>query len=56
VFDANIDADLQEFATAGRKRIDEHYQWDAVTDDYEQLIRDLDAGAQRRKGRRQVSA
>jgi glycosyltransferase involved in cell wall biosynthesis len=56
VFDANIDAELLEFAAAGRRRVAEHYQWDAVTDDYEQLIRDLDAGAQRRKGRRRVSA
>lgn len=58
VFDANIDADLRAFAESGRRRIAENYQWDAVADDYEQLIRELheDAPGNRKDKRRQVSA
>jgi len=32
---------LEAFATAGRQRITEFYQWEKVTDDYERLIKKL---------------
>ena len=37
------DADLRRFADAGRSRVAAVYQWDAVTDQYEALIRRLAA-------------
>lgn len=45
-----FDEQLQEFSRSGRQRILDAYQWDAVTDDYEALIRRL-AARRRRSGR-----
>jgi glycosyltransferase involved in cell wall biosynthesis len=58
VFDVNIDADLRKFAQAGRQRVAQHYQWDAVADEYANLIRELQATAslQRKDKRGRVSA
>jgi len=36
-----LDTCLEELSVLGRTRIGEHYQWDAVTDMYENVIRDL---------------
>ena len=43
------DARLEELRTLGRERIRAAYQWDAVTDQYEQLVQRL---AARRKAAR----
>jgi glycosyltransferase involved in cell wall biosynthesis len=51
VADAEVDDELADFAQAGRDRIAQHYQWDAVTDDYEALLNRL-AASKPRKGRR----
>lgn len=48
LFDAHIEEDLRTFSQAGRERIQSCYQWDMVTDDYEQLISDLAAADRRR--------
>ncbi len=41
-------ARLDELRALGRQRVLDAYQWDAVTDDYEKLIRRLDAQRRRR--------
>lgn len=41
MFDGDMDADLAAFSQAGQERVAQVYQWDAVTDDYEVLIRRL---------------
>jgi len=51
VADAEVDDELTDFAEAGRDRITAHYQWDAVTDEYEALLNRL-AATKPRKGRR----
>lgn len=51
VADGEVDEQLMDFAQAGRDRIAEDYQWDAVTDDYEALLNRL-AVTKPRKGRR----
>lgn len=48
LFDAHIEEDLRTFAEAGMERIQSCYQWDKVTDDYEQLISNLAAADRRR--------
>jgi glycosyltransferase involved in cell wall biosynthesis len=48
--DGEFTSELGAFATAGRQRILEAYQWEQVTDDYEALIQRL--AARRRKARR----
>ena len=50
IVDGEFTAELAAFATAGRQRILEAYQWEQVTDDYEALIQRL--AARRRKVRR----
>ena len=32
---------LRELSDAGKRRIEEHYQWDSVTDEYENLLQHL---------------
>lgn len=39
--EGEIDSLLAEMSSAGRRRIAEHYQWDAVTDEYEKLLHQL---------------
>jgi glycosyltransferase involved in cell wall biosynthesis len=39
--DGEFDDLLPELSAAGRKRITEHYQWDRVTDKYEELLHHL---------------
>ena len=41
VAEGEVDEELHEYAEAGRTRVRERYQWDAVTDDYERLIKRL---------------
>ena len=41
VAEGELDEELTELTAAGRQRIAEHYQWDAVTDDYQALIHEL---------------
>ncbi|HEY7823484.1 MAG TPA: glycosyltransferase, partial [Acidimicrobiia bacterium] len=41
VAEGELDEELNEMYAAGRERIAEHYQWDAVTDDYQALIQQL---------------
>jgi glycosyltransferase involved in cell wall biosynthesis len=41
VAEGEIDDELVAMSTAGRERIAQHYQWDAVTDDYQALIEEL---------------
>ena len=41
VAEGEIDDELGAMSTAGRERIAQHYQWDAVTDDYQALIEEL---------------
>lgn len=49
------DAQLAQFADAGRQRILDAYQWDAVTDDYEALMDRLAARrSQKAQGRRKA--
>lgn len=50
VAEGEIDEDLAEMSAAGRERIAQHYQWDAVTDNYEALIHQL-AGMQKARKR-----
>ena len=40
---ADDEIDLETFSTAGRERVAQNYQWEAVTDAYEDLIRTLAA-------------
>lgn len=49
VFDANMEAEFAAFAAAGRIRIAEVYQWDAVTDAYEALIATLNNRPHRKR-------
>lgn len=51
VFDAHIAVELDEFARRGVERIATTYQWDAVTDHYEQLLAHLAARRPARKRR-----
>ena len=48
IAEGELDAELAEFAEAGRERIAEAYQWEAVADAYEQMLSDL-AGAPRNR-------
>ena len=41
VAEGEIDEELAEMSAAGCERIAQHYQWDAVTDDYQALIHEL---------------
>ena len=41
VAEGEVDTELAEFSEAGRTRIAERYQWDAVTDRYESLLQRL---------------
>ena len=38
---ADDEIDLETFSSAGRERVEQNYQWEAVTDAYEDLIRTL---------------
>ena len=49
IADHRHDARLEELRTLGKERIRASYQWDAVTDQYEQLVQRL---AARRKAAR----
>lgn len=49
----DLDEELAELVDAGRNRIAEHYQWDAVTSDYEALVDRLFAG---HTGRRKLKS
>lgn len=51
VAEGEIDDELNDFSQLGRTRIADHYQWDAVTDDYEALLHRL-AGIRTKKSRR----
>ena len=51
VAEGEMDEEVNAFADLGRTRIAEHYQWDAVTDDYETLLHRL-AGKRTKKVRR----
>jgi len=55
VAEGEIDEELTQLSEAGRERIAEHYQWDAVTDAYEAMLLRLNAG-RRRTGRRSEPA
>ena len=41
IAEGEADEQLTEFSAAGRQRISEHYQWDAVTDEYESMLERL---------------
>ena len=41
VADGELELVLRELSDAGKRRIEEHYQWDSVTDEYERLLRHL---------------
>ena len=41
VAEGELNEELTEMSAAGRERIAEHYQWDAVTDDYDALLHQL---------------
>lgn len=41
IAEGEVDSELTEMSSAGRTRIAEHYQWDAVTDDYQALLETL---------------
>lgn len=41
IAEGEIDAELAAMSDAGRTRVSEHYQWDAVTDLYEELLESL---------------
>lgn len=43
VAEGELDEELTEMSAAGRQRIAEYYQWDAVTDDYQKLLEELAA-------------
>ena len=51
VAEGEIDDELNGFSQLGRARIAEHYQWDAVTDDYEALLHRL-VGKKNKRARR----
>ena len=55
VAEGEIDEELTQLSEAGRERIAEHYQWEAVTDAYESMLLRLNA-ARRRTGRRSEPA
>ena len=44
-----LDSELAQFSAAGKERVQAVYQWDTVTDSYEQLIHLLASGAGRRR-------
>ena len=53
IAEGEIDVELGAMSDAGRTRIAEHYQWDAVADLYEQLLQTL-AKERPRKGRKKL--
>ena len=49
--DGELEPVLRELSDVGKRRIEEHYQWDSVTDEYEKLLQHLqraDRGPDRR--------
>ena len=36
--DGELEPVLRELSDVGKRRIEEHYQWDSVTDEYEKLL------------------
>lgn len=52
IAEGEVDDELTALADAGCQRISEHYQWDAVTDKYEELLKHLATeGARRGRGK-----
>ena len=49
VAEGEVDDELAEMSDAGRERITQRYQWDAVTDDYQALIERLAQGRSHKK-------
>ena len=53
VAEGEVDDELALMSASGRERIREHYQWEAVADDYQALIHDLADGKTTRQRDRQ---
>ena len=51
IADGERDSELSEMSREGRTRIQEHYQWDSVTDQYEALLTNLQGTRNRSKTR-----
>jgi len=49
IADGERDSELSEMSREGRTRIQEHYQWDSVTDQYEALLTNVQGTRNRSK-------